>query len=44
MASPDREKEDPCPCTNPKLPQFEWLSGHRKDRCARKGKDHLVKL
>ena len=39
MARLAQEKTDPCPCTNPERPQFEWLSGDREDkRCIRKGK------
>ena len=41
MASLDREKADPCPCTNPELPQFVWLSEAREYNCVRHGKTTL---
>lgn len=44
MARPrlGHEQADPCLCTNPELPQFEWLSEDREIyRCVRKGKTTL---
>ena len=41
MASPDRENVDPCPCMNPDLSQFEWLSEAHEYNCVRHGKTTL---